>query len=246
MIPNKRWMGVAMFAIALLFYASAAGWLPDGWISEPWRRHGLMALTGLATALLSAATAVWLTRRSRHFRTAKQFLPAAPLGVETYSSIDGPRALINATYEGQRVFLFVKNEGQSAEFHALMRIKGQVNSTQKDDLFCRWAHTQTSHTRIAKGQTCKIELAKLRSDMGAYQWRIETATDGKPTEIDAYYTNFIGARGDDGKPSPGPDIMLSVSVIAEPDLVNQIQKIEIILKPYNAIVRSTERFEVEK
>jgi hypothetical protein len=29
MIPNKRWMGVAMFALAILFYASAAGWLPD-------------------------------------------------------------------------------------------------------------------------------------------------------------------------------------------------------------------------
>jgi hypothetical protein len=70
MIPNKRWMGAVMFALALLFYASAAEWLPDAWIPEPWQRRNLIigALTGLAVIVFSAAMLIWLVRRLRNSR----------------------------------------------------------------------------------------------------------------------------------------------------------------------------------
>jgi hypothetical protein len=146
------------------------------------------------------------------------------------NAVDGPKALVCGVCEGQRVFLLVTNEGSSAEFYGLFDVEGQVTTSRQTNLFCRWEHTDSPRTRIAKGQTCRIYLARLRSDSGFHQWRIEATSDTGPFDFDALYTSSSISQ----PVSYAPDIMVIGSIIADPDLANGLQRFKVVLKAFTA------------
>lgn len=75
-------------------------------------------------------------------------------------------------------------------------------------------------------------MARLRSDFGFHQWRIEATSDAGPFDFDALYTSSSISQ----PVSCAPDIMVVGSIIADPDLMNGLQRFNIVLKAFTAEV----------
>jgi hypothetical protein len=114
MIPNKRWMGITMFALAILFYASAAGWLPDTWTPKPWQQRELIitVLIGLGVVLFGVATLIWFVRRSQ------QSGESARLMSDHITVVSSP-----AAHSAKQDYFEITTNNQQAR---LIETKGQV------------------------------------------------------------------------------------------------------------------------
>lgn len=140
--------------------------------------------------------------------------------------IDYPMAIVRREYENHQVSLLVQNIGGSAEFYGIFEIRGMVNVDKKTDLYCSWANTDSQKTRIAKGLTCRIDLAELKWDRGIATWQINHTTKNGFAHIAATYSSTTDPNG------RAPSIVLRVSIVAEPDLMGGIQQFEVVLEPF--------------
>jgi len=125
----------------------------------------------------------------------------------------------------------VTNDGEGAYFSVPIDIQGMVLG-EKNGIFAKWQHSNSARSWIAKGQTCRLVTAKMKWTEGAMTWIIPTITaDGVLSEVRSLYSSCPHsepiARAD--------DIMVSGSVIAEPDLNNGIQRFHVVLRAFDAI-----------
>jgi hypothetical protein len=131
----------------------------------------------------------------------------------------------------------VTNNGESALFSAMLTVSGPVKSVRTRDIYCQWAHTQSVEARIAKGQKCRLIVAerKLQGGMNAIQgfssWAIHVLVDGHPFEIESMFhsTPFSAP------PTVADDIAVTVEVIANPDLIDGVQRRQVTLKAFKAV-----------
>lgn len=126
----------------------------------------------------------------------------------------------------------VTNTGAGAHFYARLEINGPVTG-QKRDIFAKWAHTDTVKARIARGDTCRLDIARLDWSRGreTCQWKvIAVRKDHDVVELPALYSSCAVStpliRAD--------DIIVAVSIISEPDLENGIQEQPVVLKAFGA------------
>lgn len=141
--------------------------------------------------------------------------------------IPKPLARLKADAE----FIDVTNEGAGAYFYAPIQIDGLVK-VQKSGIFAKWEHTNSVRSWIAKGQTCRLKLARMDYKGACNQWVIlAVLSDDNNLEIPAFYSSCAVS-----KPIiEAPDIVVTGQVIAEPDLENGIQQFGVSLRAFDAI-----------
>lgn len=146
----------------------------------------------------------------------------------------GPVAHIAFMKDARGAFVEVTNAGLGAHFHTPIEIQGLIRGNGKD-VFAKWTHTDGVRAWIAKGQTCRLEIARLkwRAD-GLYTctWIIPTLASGNVVrEVESLNSSCPVsapiARAD--------DIVVSGWVIAEPDLKNGIQPFRVVLQAFEAV-----------
>jgi hypothetical protein len=146
----------------------------------------------------------------------------------------GPVAHIAFMKDARGAFVEVTNAGLGAHFHAPIEIHGAIRGKGKD-VFAKWAHTGEVRAWIAKGQTCRLEIARLKWNAGGFYtstWIIPTVASGNVVEeVESLYSSCPVSepiiRAD--------DIIVSGLVIAEPDLENGIQPFRVILRAFEAV-----------
>jgi hypothetical protein len=127
--------------------------------------------------------------------------------------------------------LTVTNIGTIADVWASLRIDGFV-SGKRNDIFGRWAHTNSSKTRIARGQSCKLLLAMRKSDPNfvTVKWSIpyseENSTGGTS---ESFYASMIG-----NKDAQADDIHLYVCLFSDPDCQQEVKQCHIVLHALRA------------
>jgi hypothetical protein len=123
---------------------------------------------------------------------------------------------IGMEYGDNRVQLLIANQDRKAEYYGVFNISGgPVHTDRKTELFCRWTHTDSIRTKIARGQTCRILLARMETEprMLSFHWVIETVTEKGPDKIPAEYSSL-------GSTTPltyAPDIILTGSIFRDPE-----------------------------
>ncbi len=135
-------------------------------------------------------------------------------------------------FDPRAVKIGVTNTGSGAYFYAPIEIQGLVRGSTRD-VFAKWTHGDTIRTWIAKGQSCWLAVARLeRGNLMTSQWIIPTVrTDGVVEEVQSIYSSCAAS-----KPIVrAPDIVVSVSVMAEPDLQNGIQTFRVRLRGFDAV-----------
>jgi hypothetical protein len=131
----------------------------------------------------------------------------------------------------------VTNNGESALFCAMLMVSGPVKSVRTKDIYCQWAHTTSVEARIAKGQKCRLIVAdrRLEGGMNAIQgfssWAIHALVDGHPFEIESIFhsTPFSVPR------TVADDITVNVDIIANPDLMNGVERRCFTLTAFKAL-----------
>ncbi len=144
----------------------------------------------------------------------------------------GPKAVVRMEY-GSQPCVLVTNEGTLAEFYGVFSIQGLVRGRERSELFCRWTHTDSPRTKIAKGQTYRIILAELNWDSSPFltaTWTIRTTRESGPMDIGAHYSSTATTE----PICRAPDIILSGEVFAEPDLINGSQPFRVVLKAFGS------------
>ncbi len=131
----------------------------------------------------------------------------------------------------------VSNNGETASFSAMLMIDGPVKPSRTRDIYCQWAHTPSVEARIAKGQKCRLRLAdRTRADgMNAYygfsSWAVHALVDGHPFDVESMFhsTPFSDP------PTVADDIVVTVEIVANPDLINGVQRRCVTLKAFKAV-----------
>ncbi|MGA8145652.1 MAG: hypothetical protein WB987_17335 [Candidatus Acidiferrales bacterium] len=142
-------------------------------------------------------------------------------------SKSGPSACIKADAE----FIDITNEGAGAHFYVPIQIDGMVNG-QKSGIFARWEHTNSARSWIAKGQTCRLQLARMERKALCNQWVIlAVLSDDSVLDIPATYSSCAVSE----PITKAPDIVVTGQVVAEPDLENGVQWFGVTLRAFDAI-----------
>jgi len=145
------------------------------------------------------------------------------------SSKHGPSASVKAEAE----VIEITNDGDGAYFSVPIEIRGAINGNGKD-VFAKWAHTGEVRAWIAKGQTCRLDIARLKWSAGSVTstWIIPTVAPGNVVRaVESFYSSCAVS-----KPIiRAEDIVISGMVVAEPDLQNGIQRFQVVLRAFDAI-----------
>jgi hypothetical protein len=103
---------------------------------------------------------------------------------------------------------------------------------KKTGIFAKWEHTDAVRSWIAKGQTCRLQIARMDSKALCNQWVIlAVLSGGNVTAIPAIYSSCAVSE----PIVRAPDILVSGQIIAEPDLENGVQQFSIVLRAFDAI-----------
>lgn len=154
---------------------------------------------------------------------AKSEPPALPKTPRPIARLKAEAAVIEVTNDGDGAYFSVP-----IEIHGIIRGKGK-------DVFAKWAHTGEVRAWIAKGQTCRLEIARIKWSAGGLYtctWIILTVAPGNVVqEVESLCSSCPVSvpiiRAD--------DITVSGLVVAEPDLQNGIQRFHIVLRAFDAI-----------
>lgn len=143
------------------------------------------------------------------------------------------RDIMGVTFEyaNNRAQLLLINQDQQAEYFGVFNISGGIVYGETSELFCRWAHTDAIRTKLARGQTCRILLARMETEprMLTFHWVIETTTEKGPKTIPAMYSSC-------GSTDPlvyAPDIILTGSIFRDPD-IDGPQRFRVVLHGFGA------------
>lgn len=130
-----------------------------------------------------------------------------------------------------QVHLLVSNQDPQAEFYGIFDIAGPVSADRQSRLFCKWAHTASVRTKIARGQTCEIFLAELKWDTqgsaSTARWEIYAVSESGPRTITPLHSSMALPEV-----HPAEDIVLTGRIFADPDLPLGPLPFRVILKPF--------------
>jgi hypothetical protein len=224
-----RWWGAALLATLASLGGAILSMLLG--LSHVWLQCAIGAL-GASAFIVIVGLVLAYTRR-QNLSTPDTVVSAVGSDISALQSVAGfPAARIKIVCDGSLVSLLVTNEGSAADFYGVFNISGQVNAKITEGLFCLWAHTYSTRTTIAKGQTCRILLAELSESMGFAQWRIHQTTERGPVDILAHYTSCRVSI----PVARAPEIVLAGSIVAIPDLSNGLQHFNVVLEAFGAKV----------
>lgn len=152
--------------------------------------------------------------------------------IEQTKEPSGPMARLSLVgFQGGLATIDVSNNGTGAYFYAPIHTSGSIQGDSRD-VFAKWAHSDEVRTWISHGQTCRLILACLNQNDGFFQWIVPAvAADHKIVERKAHYSSCILSI----PVARAPDITLSGSVFAQPDLANGVQSFAAILRAFDAI-----------
>ena len=116
-----------------------------------------------------------------------------------------------------QVQLLILNPGPQADFYGVFYISGEVSKSRSSRLNCKWSHTDTIRTKLARGETGEIFLAELKWDnsrtMSTATWEIYATSDSGARTIKAAQSSMAIPQV-----HRSSDILLSGQVFADPDL----------------------------
>lgn len=140
-----------------------------------------------------------------------------------------PIATVQFRYEDAHVYVLVTNSGRIADFHGSFDVIGPVTARRQRGLPCRWENGNSAKLRIAHGETCRIILAQLISTgSGQFlttQWKLYSSPEHEEPEFSAIQSSAVSLR----PPALANPLLVNISVMADPDLANGIQGLNIVL-----------------
>ena len=158
--------------------------------------------------------------------------------VKSTEAATGPVAVVSLLCDRDRAELRVRNDGPVADFWGTLRIKGDVRRfVDTTNLLCRWPHTASVRTRIARGQECRIILAEnvrvrdIGPTYGCSMWHIYGWSGDRLVIVESLWSSTPFSR----PPAEAPDIILEGEIVADPDLQNGLQPFRVVLRAFEAV-----------
>jgi len=107
-----------------------------------------------------------------------------------------PVASIARKYVGQHVCLEVTNDGEKAEFWAIVEVKPKeaLGSLPKETMFAKWEHTETARIELVSGETRNLQVARLQGSRLCGRWYIAYSLGDRAYEI-PFKNDFIDDEG---------------------------------------------------
>jgi hypothetical protein len=143
-----------------------------------------------------------------------------------------PRAILRWEYKNSILSIVATNQGVLGEFYGIFDVDGFVKAKRQTELFCKWSHSDSVRTKIAKGDSRRIDLAELKFDGMTHTWEIFTSSETEPpTAIPASYSSVAIST----TVTKAPDIMIRGRLVAEPDSANGVQPFRFVLQAFGVI-----------
>ena len=147
---------------------------------------------------------------------------------------NSPIGTVRFLYENGTAYVQVTNSGRIAEFHGSFDVLGPVTARRQRGLPCRWENSVSAKLRIARDETCRIVLAELISTgSGQFlttQWKLYSSPEHEESEFSTLQSSAVNLR----PPQLANPLLIDLSVMADPDLANGIQKLWIVLASFGA------------